>query len=128
MNPELYKTIRELMICAEIMIQFEPLEGRQYETVREIHHWASFLSNLCENISKLEQSDPTPYYRTMDAPFRRILNYVDALLSNSGDGINQNQWYSFQRIRRLTLCARELAQSVVAALPGAVDESTAQGG
>lgn len=118
MNNELHNTLRELLICAEIILEFEVLDTKQVESAQQIHHWASFLANLSEKIHQLsgKYSNLAPYYRTMEAPLRRIINYADGLLKEDTAVLTLNQEYSFQRIRRLAQQAASLAQQTISEL------------
>lgn len=127
MNNELHSTLRELLICAEIILEFEVLDTQQAECAQQIHHWASFLANLSEKIDQLSGKYPNlaPYYRTMEAPLRRIITHADGLLKEDTEGLTLNQEYSFQRIRRLAEQASTLAQQIIAELsPKSTDAST----
>jgi len=118
MNTELYTTLRELLICAEIILEFEVLDTQQSAHAQQIHHWASFLANLSEKIRQLGENSPnlSAYYRTMDAPLRRIMSATDTLLEGENEALTLNQEYSFQRIKRLANRAAVLAQQIVAEL------------
>ncbi|MFN8371812.1 MAG: hypothetical protein U0694_02900 [Anaerolineae bacterium] len=118
MNTELYTTLRELLICAEIILEFEVLDTQQSAQTQQIHHWASFLANLSEKIRQLGENSPnlSAYYRTMDAPLRRIMSATDTLLEGENEALTLNQEYSFQRIKRLANRAASLAQQTVADL------------
>ncbi len=118
MYTELHTTIREMMICVEIILEFEVLDARQKDTAQQIHHWASFLSNLCEKISQLsgKRTKILSYYRTMDAPLQRIIEYTDSLLSAKLEPLTLNQEYSFQRINKMANKAVTLAQEKITEL------------
>jgi hypothetical protein len=112
MNTELHTLLREMLICSEIILEFEALDTPHAEAAQQIHHWASFLSNLSEKINQMsgKRRSLAPYYRTMDAPLRRIIGYTDILLANATEPLTLNQEYSFQRIRRMASQAALLAQ------------------
>jgi hypothetical protein len=60
-----------------------------------------------------DRADLIPYYRTMNAPLRRILEYLDNLFLEQRHALTLNQHYSFERIRRLTKKAMLLAQDMI---------------
>jgi hypothetical protein len=119
MYTELHKTIREMLICSEIILEFEALDSQQAEIALQIHRWASFLSNLCEKISQLssKKHNVTLYFRTMEAPLQRILNHTEMLLEEQFEPLSLNQEYSFQRIHRMAQKASNLAQSILSEMP-----------
>ena len=119
MNTELHKTVREMLICCEIILEFEALDPQQAEITLQIHRWASFLSNLCEKIHQLSNRNQNIalYYRTMEAPLRKILNHTDMLLEDAFEPLSLNQEYSFQRIHRMAQKASNLAQTILSEMP-----------
>jgi hypothetical protein len=119
MYTELHKTIREMLICCEIILEFEALDPQQAEVTLQIHRWASFLSNLCEKISQLSSRhhNVALYFRTMEAPLRRILDHTEMLLEEQFEPLSLNQEYSFQRIHRMAQKASNLAQTILSEMP-----------
>jgi hypothetical protein len=115
MTTELHTTVREMMICIEIILEFEVLDTQQATAAQQIHHWASFLSNLCEKIHTMSEKNYNvmPYYLTMNTPLRRILSYTDLLLTEEYEPLTLNQEYSFQRIQRMATKAVTLTQEMV---------------
>jgi hypothetical protein len=115
MTTELHTTVREMMICIEIILEFEALDTEQATAAQQIHHWASFLSNLCEKIHTMSEKNYNvmPYYLTMSTPLRRIINYTDLLLAEEYEPLTLNQEYSFQRIHRMATKAIALTHDMV---------------